>query len=263
MLRKQSGLLISPVLALGALALAGSPAGAADGASYQANLQAANGSSAMGSVTISVTGNQATVTENVSGLAATFNGQPYPHSQHIHIGGTGKCATPAADANGDGVVSSTEGTPIVGKIGTTLSTSGDTSAAAAMNLSAAPAGASYTYRRTFTLNPETAASLRSGTAVVEVHGLDPATLSPAAQKEPSDMMPSLPLAATSPAACGVLVASQMSHVPGGAPGTGVVSANAAADSTNAPDAGMIAVGTVLVLAAGGTFLLRRRISTDV
>ncbi|WP_422935137.1 hypothetical protein [Sinomonas sp. P47F7] len=58
-------------------------------------------------------------------------------------------------------------------------------------------GSSFTYQRTITLDDKTLASLKSGTAVVVVHGLDPATLPAAAQSEPSDLVPSLPLAATS------------------------------------------------------------------
>lgn len=124
---------ISPLLALGAPALAGSPAGAADDVSYQATLQAADGSNASGSVTLSVSGEQATVKESVSALAATFNGRPHP--QHFHINGTGKCATPAADANGDGVLSSTEGPQSSDKLERRFSTSEDTPAAAATSLS--------------------------------------------------------------------------------------------------------------------------------
>ncbi len=42
--------------------------------------------------------------------------------------------------------------------------------------------------------------------MIVVHGLDPATLSKKAQAEKSDLVPSLPLAATSPALCGALTA---------------------------------------------------------
>ncbi|MCZ2402254.1 hypothetical protein IV498_03425, partial [Paenarthrobacter sp. Z7-10] len=65
----KSALLVAPVLALGALAFSGAPAMAAGDASYQANLGAINGSNASGSVMVSVSGDQATVTEKVSGLA--------------------------------------------------------------------------------------------------------------------------------------------------------------------------------------------------
>ncbi|HEY8294384.1 MAG TPA: hypothetical protein VIG41_03525 [Micrococcaceae bacterium] len=259
-MNKKSAFLIAPALALGALALSVSPAMAAGNTSYQANLQAINGSGASGTVMVSVAGDQATVTEKVSGLAQTFNGKPYPHVQHIHIDGMGTCPTAAADTSGDGVISTTEGGPAYGAIGTTLSTSGDTSPAAGTDLAVAGMGGSYTYQRTFTLDAKTAASLTAGKAVVVVHGLDPATLPAAAQKEPSDLVPSLPLAATSPALCGTLVASQMGQMPGGAPGTGVNSSASAASTTAGPDAGMIAAGGGLLLAAGGAFAVRRRMA---
>ena len=46
---------------------------------------------------------------------------------------------------------------------------------------------------------------KANTGVIVVHGLDPTTLSAKAQAEKSDLVPSLPLAATSPALCGALV----------------------------------------------------------
>ena len=175
---KKSLLLLAPTFALGAgmLAMPGT-ASAADTTSYQAQLKALNHSSGTGTVMISLNGSQATITEHVSGLAATFGGKPYPHVQHIHIGAQGTCPTTAADNNDDGVISTTEGAPFYGGIGTTLSTSGDTSPAAGTTLTVAPSGASFDYSRTITLDAKTLASLQAGTAVVVVHGLDPATLS--------------------------------------------------------------------------------------
>lgn len=250
---KKSAFLIAPALAFGAMALSTSPALAADSTAYQANLASINGSNASGTAMITLNGNQATVTEKVSGLAATFGGKPYPHVQHIHIGAKGVCPGPGADTSGDGVISTTEGGPFYGAIGATLSTSGDTSPAAGTDLAVAGMGPSFTYQRTITLDEKTLASLQSGTAVVVVHGLDPATLPAAAQKEPSDLVPSLPLAATSPALCGTLTA-----MPAGAPGTGIT----APAQQQGPDAGMVAAGAGLLAAAaagaGGAYALRRR-----
>ncbi|NVM93901.1 hypothetical protein [Arthrobacter wenxiniae] len=259
-MHKKSAFLIAPVVALAAMSLSGAGAMAADNGTttWQANLGAINGSNATGSVMISLTGDQATVTENVSGLAATFNGAPYPHVQHIHIGGQGVCPTPAADTNKDGVISTTEGGPSYGKIGTTLSTSGDTSDKAALDLKVAGMGASYSYQRSFTMNAATIAALKAGTGVVVVHGLDPATLTAAAQKEKSDLVPSLPLAATSPALCGSIVASQMGAMPGGAPGTGLAQTAALASTATSPELGLFAGAGTLVLAAGAFVALRRK-----
>jgi hypothetical protein len=203
---------------------------------------------------IAINGDQATVTEHVTGLASTFGGKPYPHVQHIHIGAQGTCPTMAADKNGDGVVSTTEGAPFYGGIGTTLSTSGDTSPKAGTTLTVAPSGASFTYHRTFTINSATLAALKAGTGVVVVHGDDPATLSKKAQQEKSDLVPSLPLAATSPALCGAITASQMSQMPGGAPNTG------GGSTAGVEDEGLLALGGGLLVAAAGAFAVRRRLT---
>jgi hypothetical protein len=242
-----------PTLALGALALSGAPAMAHDGSDhYQSTLGQINGSSASGTITVDVTGNQAHAVLKVSGLAATFMDAPYPHVQHIHGGAQGVCPAPSADKDGDQVVSTTEGAPGYGGIVTTLSTSGDTSPAAGLDLKVAGQGASYTVDRTFELNAETKAALEAGTAVVVVHGLDPATLSPAGAAAKSDLVPELPLAATSPALCGTLTAGQM-KMPAGGADTGFA-------QETGTDTGALALGggLALVALAGGAYVVRRR-----
>jgi hypothetical protein len=244
-----------PVAALGAaaglaLALPAATAGAAAGTSYQATLHALNNSKASGTLMLTLDGSQATITEHVSGLAATFGGNPYPHVQHIHVDARGTCPSlgAGADKNADQVISTTEGAPFYGAIGTTLSTSGDTSPKAGTTLTVAPAGASFDYSRTITLDATTRAAIRAGTGVIVVHGLDPATLSAKAQAEKSDLVPSLPLAATSPALCGRVRLAQTSNVPGGAPNTGGGSTSGTEDTA------------VLVLGAGGVLITRRRLA---
>lgn len=243
----------SAAVGIAALAMPGA-ASAAGSSSYQAQLNPLNHSSGSGSLMLSLNGSQATITEQFSGLAATFGGKPYPHVQHIHIGAQGKCPTTAADKNGDGVISTTEGAPFYGGIGTTLSTSGDTSPAAGTTLTVAPSGASTDYHRSITLDSKTLASLQAGTAVVVVHGLDPSTLSKTAQGEKSDLVPSLPLAATSPSLCGTLVASQMSSIPGGSANTG------GGSTVGLQHRGVIELGAGLVFAgaAVGGIGMRRR-----
>lgn len=186
---------------------------------YETTLGALNGSGASGTVQISLDGNRATVTEHVAGLATTFNDSPYPHVQHIHIGGEGACPSPSADANGDGIVDTVEGVPAYGMVSTSLTLSGDTGADAATTLETAPSGGSYDYQRTFDLDEATVTSLQSGKAVVVVHGLDPSTLSPAAQEAMSNLVPSLPLAATAPALCGVLAQVAATPPPASTPPT--------------------------------------------
>jgi len=243
-----------PIAAIGitGLGLAMPASAAPSSTNYQATLDALNHASGSGTLSISLNGDRATVTEHYTGLATTFSGNPYPHVQHIHIDGMGTCPGMSADKNGDGIVDTVEGQPSYGKIGTTLATTGDTSAKAATTLTVAPSGGSADYKRTFTMNAATIAALKAGTAVVVVHGLDPSTLSKKAQGEKSNLVPSLPLAATSPALCGVLAASQMSTIPGGAPDTG------GGSTSGVEDAALLGVGGGLILAAGGAFAARRR-----
>jgi hypothetical protein len=255
---RKSALLAAPSVALG-IAMFAMPgiASASDASSFQATLNPLNHSTASGTVMISLNGSQATVTEHVSGLAATFGGKPYPHVQHIHIGAQGTCPDMSADKDGDGVVSTTEGAPFYGGIGATLSTSGDTSPKAGTTLTVAPSGAGFDYSRTFSLDDKTMSALKAGTGVVVVHGLDPATLSAKAQAAKSDLVPALPLAATSPALCGTLTASQMT-VPNGSAATG------GGSTAGLQDEGLLAGGAALVAAGAvaGAVALRRRSSTS-
>ena len=231
------------------LAFAAGPAMADGGTAYSATLNPLNHSTGSGMITVTVKGTTAVIDEHFSGLAADFGGNPYPHVQHIHIGAAGACPTTGADKNGDGVISTTEGAPSYGGIGLTLSTSGDTSPAAGTDIKIAPAGDSTDYHRTVQLDPKTAASLQNDTAVVVVHGLDPSTLSQKAQKEKSDLVPSLPLAATSPALCGAL------H---GMPSGGVATGSGSTGGTE--DAGLLGLGGGLVALGAGMALytVRRR-----
>jgi LPXTG-motif cell wall-anchored protein len=254
---KQALALLAAPLALGAAALLAMPSSAgasAAASSYQATLNPLNHSTGSGTFSLQLNGSQATITEHVDGIAATFGGKPYPHVQHIHIDGQGVCPTPSADKNADGVVNTTEGQPSYGPIGTTLSTSGDTSPKAATTLTVAPAGASFDYSRTITLDAKTMASVTAGKAVIVVHGLDPATLSAKAQGEKSDLVPALPLAATSPVLCGTLSASQMSTIPGGGADTG------GGSTAGTEDQSLLLLGGGLLLASGGALAVRRRVS---
>jgi hypothetical protein len=241
-------------MAAGLLATGAGPA-AAQTQSYQATLASLNHSSASGTLMLTLDGDQATITEHATGLAATFNNAPYPHVQHIHINGQGMCPTTAADTNNDGVISTTEGAPAYGPIGTTLSTSGPTTPAAGTVLNLAPSGATIDYQRTFTLDAATASAIQANKAVIVVHGLDPSTLSTKAQGEKSDLVPALPLAATSPTMCGALTAAQTTAMPTGGVATG------AGGTAGLQDVGLFAVGGSLIAAAGLVLLLGRRFAT--
>ncbi|HET8795738.1 MAG TPA: hypothetical protein VFM62_05115 [Arthrobacter sp.] len=251
---KKKAFLLAPAVALGLTAMAGAPAMAdhAEG-SYSAPLMELNNSGATGSAWIDVNGSEATVTVETSGLAETFKDAPYPHVQHIHIGEQGICPTMADDANGDGVLSTVEGVPAYGKVGTTLSLSGPTGPEAATDVSVAPSGSGYTYERTFELNEDTQDALANGSGVVVVHGLDPATQPAAATEKMSELAPSLPLAATAPALCGAL-----EMAPAGGADTGVTAA-ASNGGNGGNEMGMIALGGGLLAAAGGAYAVRRHV----
>ncbi|WP_344124215.1 hypothetical protein [Kocuria aegyptia] len=251
---KKSALLAAPALAIAALALPAAPAAAADSWSFQAELAPVNNSTAAGSAVVHVTGQEATVTVEVAGAPALFQGAPYPHAQHIHIGGQGVCAPPTADADGDGAVSSMEGAPWTGGIGASLTTSGDTSPASAVAIDRFPAGDAYTYQRTIPVDAAMVAALQSGTAVVNVHGADPAALSAAAQAKVNPMAPDLPLASDIPVACGVLAPAQMT-VPEGPADTGVETAG-----TTAATNGIAGAAVLGLLALGAAVGLRRRVA---
>ncbi|MGI8576527.1 MAG: hypothetical protein ACR2KG_01120 [Nocardioidaceae bacterium] len=228
-------------------------ASADSGSTYQATLSQQNHSGASGTFMLTLNGSQATITEHVTGLASTFNGAPYPHVQHIHINGQHMCPTPSADKNADGVVNTTEGAPAYGPIGTTLSVSGGTAASDGTDVTIAPSGSSFDYSRTITLDAATMSQVTAGNAVIVVHGLDPTTLSKKAQGEKSDLVPSLPLAATSPALCGPLVASQMGSMPSGGAQTGD------GGSVSGTNVALATVGGMALFVSGGMLIWRRRV----
>jgi len=259
-MKARLALLLVPAATL-PLALVSS-ANAASAATYMANLKPVplNGqASAHADLTLVLTGSTARITEHASGLAPTFMGGAFPHVQHIHgKGGMGMCPPASADANHDGLITTTEGGPHYGGIDTTLSVSGDTSPAAATNVKTAPGGASFTYTRTITLSAQTVSDIKAGKAVIVIHGLNPATAPKAATTEKSELVPSLPQAATAPALCGVLAASQMSSTPSGSVDTG--GAPTSRDAVSLPLA--LLGGGALAGAAGVTAAARRRARHD-
>ncbi|MGH9108876.1 MAG: hypothetical protein ACRDY3_05330 [Acidimicrobiales bacterium] len=208
---------------------------------------------ASGTLKLVLTGTKATVTEHATGLAATFTGKPFPHVQHIHGLAKGACPT-ASTKNRTGVISTVDAQPTYGMIQTTLSvTPGGTTAGKGTTITIAPKGASYTYSRTFTLSATALKAVQAHNAVIVVHGLTPSTAPKAATTLKSTLVPTLPLAATAPALCGQLVASQMSAVPSGAPQTGGGSTSGVQDVT------LFGVGGGLLVAGAGLLTARRRL----
>lgn len=101
-MRKPFRLLVSIAAVAAPLAMLPAAAAHADsGDTYTATLSSINNSGGSGMLKLTLNGNEATVTENWSGLAAKFGEGAYPHVQHIHINGQGKCPTQSADKNED------------------------------------------------------------------------------------------------------------------------------------------------------------------
>ncbi|MDZ5076471.1 hypothetical protein [Nesterenkonia sp. HG001] len=254
---RTSTLFAVPALALGGLALTASPAMADshehDAWSVQTSLEELNGSGTSGDVMIEIHGQEATVTMNVTGAAEEFMDGPFPHAQHIHIGAQGVCPGPEADTDGDGVVSTLEGHHFYGDIGTSLTTEGDTSPDSGLAVDRFPGGAEYSYERTFELDDATLTSIEDGDAVIVVHGVDPELMPEEAAEKQSDLDPELPLAATLPAACGTLTASQMEEMPDGGADTG------APVQTESGTSLALGGGLLAMLAlGGGAWAVRRR-----
>ncbi|GAA3020638.1 hypothetical protein [Streptomyces fulvorobeus] len=200
-----------------------------------------------GTAMVHLKGNQATVTIKTQGLLADA-----PHAQHFHIGAKGQCppASAAKQHNGQLSLNTTDGLPFYGKIGASLTTTGDTGADhSALAVDRFPKGSAYTYHRTITVDDETAKSLRDENAVVVVHGID---FNGNGKYDnvlgASDLDPKLPSEATNPALCGPLKMAPAAAVAGGMGGT-----------QSADTMALTAAGGLLT-AAAGTLYLRRRSS---
>ncbi len=207
-----------PAIAIAAAAfplLTMSPALADHDGSYQADLVALNQSGVSGTGMVTLDGDSATVMIEASGLLAGA-----PHAQHFHIAAQGQCPTDDADADGDGFVSVTEGAPFYGAIGTSLTTTGDTSPDSGLAIDRFPTDGTISYERTFDVSKDVQASFAAGTAVLVLHGVDKNGSGTYDGDVMSDLDPSLPMEATAPAACAPLVMSQMGTAPYGGAETG-------------------------------------------
>lgn len=197
-------------LSLAAPAVASAHTGG-DGNSYEARLEpvATNMVNGEGSASVRLSGNTATITVRANHLLDSA-----PHAQHIHIRGSGEC--PAADAarnhNGHRAISTTDGLPAYGKIGTSLTTSGDTSPNSALAVDRFPSTGTFTYTRTITVTPDVARQIRANNAVIVVHGID---YNHNGRYDnvlgASELNPKLPQEATAPALCGALNSMHAMH----------------------------------------------------
>lgn len=238
-------------LGLGVPAMASASAAAV---SYEATLNpiTANKVTGNGTAWVTLNGNSAEIKLQVNGL---LDGAP--HAQHIHVDALGQCPgdAQAKDHNGQLSVNVADGVPLYGAIGASLTTEGDTSPAAALNVAAFPSSGSYTYTRTFDLDPNVVANLQKGTAVLVVHGIDyNGNGTYDGVLGASELDPSLPAEATDPALCGAFKPMQMAGVPAGSADTGGGSTASGLSATE------IAAGSaaVLAVAGAGAIAYRRR-----
>ena len=244
-----------PTVAIAAAAfplLTMSAASAADG-SFQADLGALNESGVTGTAMVTLEGNQATVMVEADGLFAGF-----PHAQHFHIGAEGTCPTDAnaADIEDDGFLSTSEGAPFYGAIGTSLTTEGPTSPDEGLAVDFFPTAddGTVSYERTIELTDDVVASFEAGTAVYVIHAVDKDDSGAIDGDVVSDLDPSLPMEATAPAACGTLAAAQMGTAPDGGAETG------AGSTSGIEQQAAIGVGSLALVgaAAAGAVAYRRR-----
>ncbi|MBR7741718.1 hypothetical protein KC207_00215 [Phycicoccus sp. BSK3Z-2] len=130
-----------------------------------------------------------------------------PHAMHLHgVDGPSTdmgCPGPAQDADGDGYVTVVEGIPSYGGILTSLTTTGDISAASALALdrfAVADEDGTLEYTRTFS---QDAALANADTVQVVVHGIDiNGNGAYDFEAGPSSLTDAAPLEATIPVLCG-------------------------------------------------------------
>lgn len=183
---------------------------------YQAWLRPVptNGATGKGTAWITLTGDTAVVTVEVSGLLDA------PHAQHLHIDGMSRCPT-AQDASmhaGQQSMSVGQAMKASGGIGVSLTTTGDTSKASALAIDRFPTGSSYRYTRTIPAPKGLLSALQKGSAVLLVHGVDHNGNGryDDAGSGASELSADVPAEATDPALCGAFDAMQLSAVPRGA-----------------------------------------------
>ncbi|MDB1087610.1 hypothetical protein PJ985_08525 [Streptomyces sp. ACA25] len=200
-----------------------------------------------GTAHVKLNGRYAEVTIKARGLVDA------PHAMHFHIAAKGQCPPESAakERNGNVFMNVLDGAPFYGGIGTSLTTSGDTSPDSGLAIDRFPSGSQINYHRTVELSKEAEKSLRAGTGVVVVHGIDyngngvyDDVLGA------SELDPSLPAEATNPALCGALKAAPLGSVAGGLGGTQTDGVAAAG------------IGTGLLAMLAGAFYLRRRSSVQ-
>ncbi len=237
-----------------------------------------NESGAAGNVEVSLEGNFLRVDLLADNLLPGA-----PHAQHIHFepGTPASCPSSEHDADGDGVLTTTEGKSAYGPIQVSLTTEGDfgaeSSALALDRFPVADDDGMVEYGRTFELSPDLASQLAGMTVAVVQHGVNLNDSGEYDGEQMSELDPSLPLEGTVPADCVMVTVAAAEEEPttsttappppptdsdtGAAPSGGM---ETGAGGTAAPQDG-IAIQTVVALGAlgglaiaGGTALAWRR-----
>lgn len=169
---------------------------------YRASLETMNGTGVDANAAVHLVGRTATVKiDGMSGLTPAGA----PHAQHIHgeLGMESRCPSPAADDDGDGIVSTAEGLPDYGAVKVSLTTEGDTSASSALATDRFPTEADYPYERTFDVPRDLATQM--GLFAIVVHGDDLDGSGAYDGQKRSSLTNDLPLEATVPVVCGEIV----------------------------------------------------------
>jgi hypothetical protein len=236
----------------------------------QADLAAQNGSTATATATVTVEGDNMTVDIQGSG----FTPGESPHAQHIHgvVGQDATCPTEAQDADGDGIVTTSEGQATYGPILVSLTTEGDTTADSGLAVDRMPvadAAGNLSYNRTFALPAGLGPNI-DALHIVQ-HGVVFDGSGAYDGDRMSDLDPTLPAEATDPANCGELVAMPSGGVQTGGGGmahdhSAMVAAAAADAGTGSGSGSGAPLGLIGVTAAavaalavgGGAVVLRHR-----
>jgi hypothetical protein len=239
------------------LGLAFAPAASAQSTSgqvLQADLTEQNGSGAEATATVTIDGGEMTVQIQGSG----FTPGSSPHAQHIHgvVGQDSTCPTTAQDADGNGIVTTSEGQATYGPILVSLTTTGDMSAdgsgLAVDRMPTADANGNLDYNRTFAI-PANVGDDIDALHIVQ-HGVDFNDSGAYDGDRMSDLDPTLPAEATDPANCGELVAMPTGGVQTG--GGGAAHQHGASGSEPPAALGIAGAGAAAIV--GGALFLRRR-----
>ncbi|HYI62900.1 MAG TPA: hypothetical protein VEW93_13985 [Acidimicrobiales bacterium] len=241
------------VLATGAPVMAQAPSEQV----LQADLTEQNGSGAAATATVTLRSGEMTV--EIQGRG--FTPGEAPHAQHIHgvLGQDSACPTAEQDADGDGIVTTSEGQATYGPILVSLTTEGAmdpmADALAVDRMPAADAEGNLSYSRTFPM-PASVGDDIDALHIVQ-HGVDFDDSGAYDGDRMSDLDPSLPAEATDPANCGEMVAIPMGGVQTGGGGMAGHDMGADTDSGSGVPIAAYALSGAALAVAGGLVLRRR------